>query len=61
MGYENIPSITALYLIFNVALPTWIRIMDKDAFSKKDYLLTLIPLYGEAYGLSLIIRNALSD
>lgn len=57
----------ALYLLFNVGIPSYIRLFDvfdpaplspgHITFKRSDYFITLIPVFGLLYGLFLIFRK----
>lgn len=63
---DTLITLTALYLIFQVGLGTWVRLMG-TSFSKNDplyidrktYLMLLIPFFGVLYAVFCVIKLAL--
>jgi amino acid transporter len=49
-----------LYLLFNVGLPTYVRLLDGNDgnFTRKDWLITMIPGLGLLYAIFLVFKLA---
>lgn len=59
----GIAAYIILYFIFNVAIPTFARLMGGNSlgYTRKHYLITLIPLFGLLYAIYLIMKSALNE
>lgn len=59
----DIAAYFVIYLLFNVGIPTWIRFLDMgdDSYTRKQWLISIIPVVGLLYAIFLIFKSAWNE